>query len=120
MSDPARRTRRAIGLALLALAILLLFAGQTILRPQLYGARFAVYWLVCLLLVAMAMIVALVDLLAIRYQARRQQLDLLRNALGTPGTGTPQDTAVNPITPEVAGLQDARDNFPSTQKQSPT
>jgi protein-S-isoprenylcysteine O-methyltransferase Ste14 len=89
MSDPARRTRRAIGLAFLASAVLLLFAGQTVLRDHLYGTRFALYWLLCLLLVTLAMAVALLDLFAVRHQARRQQLDLIQNTLGAPGTARP-------------------------------
>ncbi len=82
MSNPARRIRRTFGLAFLALAILLLLAGQTLLRDRLHGARYALYWLTCLFLVALALLCALLDLRLIRRHARRQQLNLIQETLG--------------------------------------
>jgi hypothetical protein len=84
MSHLARRTRRLLGLAFLAAALLMLFAGQTVLRGQLQGIAFIVYWLACLGLVILALLTALLDALIIRQQTRRQQLDLLRDALSVP------------------------------------
>ena len=89
MSNSARRTRRLLGLAFLAAAFLMLFAGQTVLRGQLQGIAFIVYWLACLGLVTLALLTALLDALIIRQQTRRQQLDLLRDALSAP---TPAST----------------------------
>ncbi|MCL4176468.1 MAG: hypothetical protein KJ072_01810 [Verrucomicrobia bacterium] len=103
MSDKARRTRRAIGLTFLATAVLLLFAGQTVLHRHLQGTRFALYWLLCLLLVTLALAIALLDLLAIRHQARRQQLDLLHHALDprAPAAPPPRNwTAPGPPHPQ--------------------
>jgi len=84
MSNSARRTRRLLGLAFLAAAFLMLFAGQTVLRGQLQGIAFIVYWLACLGLVILALLTALLDALIIRQQTRRQQLVLLRDALSVP------------------------------------
>jgi O-antigen ligase len=82
-----------IGLIFLAAALLLLFAGQTFLRDHLRGIGFAIYWLLCLGFVALAMLVALIDLLVIRHQARRQQFHLIQNTLGTahPPTSPPEN-----------------------------
>jgi hypothetical protein len=84
MSNSARRTRRLLGLAFLAAAFLMLIAGQTVLHGQLHGIAFVVYWLACLGLVTLALLAALLDALIIRQQTRRQQLDLLRDALSVP------------------------------------
>jgi hypothetical protein len=93
MSNSARRTRRLLGLAFLAAAFLMLFAGQTVLRGSLEGITFIVYWLACLGLVTLALLTALLDALIIRQQTRRQQLDLLRDAFSV---STPVST-VNPL-----------------------
>jgi hypothetical protein len=98
MSNPACRNRRAIGLAFLGAAILLLWAGQTFLRDHLHGRGFALYWLLCLLFVALTLLTALLDLLIVRHQARRQQLDLIKNTLGYPHPAVPPN--IHPTTPD--------------------
>jgi uncharacterized membrane protein len=98
MSNPACRTRRAIGLTFLATAILLLCAGQTFLHDHLHGHGFALYWLLCLLFVALALLTALLDLLIVRHQARRQQLDLIKDTLGYPNPAVTPD--IHPTAPD--------------------
>ena len=107
MSNPALRTRRVIGLIFLAAALLLLLAGQTFLHGHLRGIGFAIYWLLCLGFVAMAMLVALIDLLVIRHQARRQQFHLIQNTLGTanPPSSSPENLAT-PDTQRSPALPD--------------
>jgi hypothetical protein len=100
MSNMAHRTRRLLGLAFLAAAFLLVFAGQTLLRGQLQGIAFVVYWLACLGLVTLALLTALFDALIIRQQTRRQHLDLLRDALTAPN---PPATVSRPaLAPEAS------------------
>jgi len=97
MSNSALRTRRLLGLAFLAAAFLMLFAGQTVLRGPLEGIAFIVYWLACLGLVTLALLTALLDALIIRQQTRRQQLDLLRDALSaSPPVSTANRLAHDP------------------------
>jgi type VI protein secretion system component VasK len=92
MWNPARRTRRILGLSFLAAAILFLFAGQTFLRGHLHGLSFIVYWLACLGLVALALFTALLDALVIRHQTRQQHLQLIRETLGNPPRTPPNST----------------------------
>jgi hypothetical protein len=101
MSNLARRTRRLLGLGFLAAALLMLFAGQTVLRDRLHGYLFIVYWLSCLFLVALALVTALIDALVIRHQIRLQQLELIRTTLDP--SHTPSPDTHRPSTPQSPG-----------------
>ena len=90
-----------LGLGFLAAALLMLLAGQTVLRGSLQGLLFMVYWLSCLFLVALALVTALIDALIIRHQIRLQQLDLIRATL-TPSP-TPSPDPHHPNTPQSPG-----------------
>lgn len=72
--------RRVIGAVSLTAAVVMLIAGET--RPA--GSSptgFAVYWLVCFLFAALAMGAAILDLGAVRREARAEQRDLLKHTL---------------------------------------
>ena len=70
-----QRTRRKAMVALLALAVLLLLLGGTVLAPwlnpreHLLGAL--IFWLACIWLTFTAMLLAVFDLLAVRLAAKR-------------------------------------------------
>jgi hypothetical protein len=81
MSHPGVARRRWFGVLFLILAAGMLIWGQTILRPYLHGGVFVVYWLVCLVLTGLAMVVALLDARATRLRVRSQQQELLRRAI---------------------------------------
>lgn len=98
MSSPPRHVRRLLGLAFLAVAILQLILGRTLLVDQLRGTAFALYWLTCLIVVALALLTALLDALIIRQQLRRQQLELLRTLAHQPH---PKSNPQNPTPQKV-------------------
>ena len=82
-----QKTRRKAMVVLLALAVLLLILGGTVLAPllnpreHLIGAL--IFWLACIWLTLTAMLLAIFDLLAVRLEARRVERTLreqLKNA----------------------------------------
>jgi len=77
-------TRRKMMFFILVVALVLLFAGSTllhsILNPREHPGWFIFYWFVCGWLTITAMLLALLDLLVVRAQARKAQR-LLRGEL---------------------------------------
>jgi len=67
-------TRRTAMCVLLAVAALMLIGGSTVLRelldPHEHVARFLLFWLACGWLTVTALLLALLDLLLVRAQAR--------------------------------------------------
>src|SRR6266478_6066262 len=72
--------RRKTMFVLLVVALVLLFAGSTLLRsilnPRGHPVWFIFYWLVCGWLTVTAMLLALFDLLVIRARARKAETSL--------------------------------------------
>jgi cobalamin biosynthesis protein CobD/CbiB len=79
--ESAQNRRRRLGAAFLVLAVLLVIAGQTLLNHWLVGLTFIAYWVFCLLCIAAAMFVTLLDFRSIARDAQQEQADLLRRAL---------------------------------------
>jgi hypothetical protein len=86
--------RRLCGAACLIGAVVMLIAGET--KPAGAGSQvgFILYWLVCFGLAGLAMAAAILDLSAVRHEARAEQHDLLQKTLldleaekKTPGGG---------------------------------
>lgn len=75
-----QNTRRKAMLFLLALALLLLISGFTVLQPALnpraHPWRVIFFWIVCVWLTFTALLLALFDLLVLRLQARRAEREL--------------------------------------------
>lgn len=75
-----QRMRRKMMSALLAVAVLLLVAGTTVLQdvinPREHVVRFIFYWFVCGWLTLTALLLALFDILFVRAQARALRRDL--------------------------------------------
>jgi hypothetical protein len=75
-----QNTRRKAMLFLLALALLLLISGFTVLQPALnpreHPWRVIFFWIVCTWLTFTALLLALFDLLVLRLQARRTEREL--------------------------------------------
>jgi hypothetical protein len=65
----------------LGIALLLVLVGQTILRAHLHGLLYLLYWLTCIVALALAVATALLDILLVRQEARREQLALLHETL---------------------------------------
>jgi hypothetical protein len=73
--------RRWFGALVLAGAIGMLVAGETVLKGILLGKAFWVYWLVCFFLTGLAMLVAFRDARAMLQRTGREQRNLLENTL---------------------------------------
>lgn len=70
--------RRVLGAVFLSLAVLMLVAGQTILQGRLGNLATLIYWLFCMVFTVLAMMIALVDLRAVRRSTRQAQRDMLQ------------------------------------------
>jgi UPF0716 family protein affecting phage T7 exclusion len=104
MALTSTRRRRTVGLVFLMICIVLVIAGQTVFRANLTGILFIGYWLGCLVFLGLAVATALLDLLLVRHQARKEQLDLLQQTLRTSPPARPADqpgksTRLPPTTP---------------------
>ena len=78
--DPVLR-RRWLGGVVLVTALGMLVAGQTVLDGKLAGVNFVLYWLVCMGLTALAIVVALFDARAMARRGLREQRDLFESTL---------------------------------------
>ena len=75
------RRRRWFGTAFLLAAIAMLVAGETALKGRLSAVGFLAYWLVCFGFTGLAMVVAFIDLRAVRSRIRDEQRDLIETTL---------------------------------------
>ena len=67
------------GFALLG-ALGLLIAGETLLKAQLKGVTYILYWLACLVLTTIAIIAAFMDVRALQRRTRREQEVMIEEA----------------------------------------
>ena len=77
----ANLRRRLFGVVVLGAALVMLVAGQTILKDRLKDLGFLLYWLACFCLTGLAAMVALWDAHALRQRARQQRRDVLQAAI---------------------------------------
>ena len=85
MANKTDRRRRWVGAIFLALAVLMLITGQifdTTLRERVGQTGFLLYWMVCFLFTFLAIVVAFLDLSAVRRRTRDEQRALLEDTLG--------------------------------------
>ncbi len=73
--------RRWFGAVVLLGALAMLIGGQTVLKDRLGALAFIAYWLVCLSLTGLAVLVAFLDARAVQRRTRQAQQDLLETAL---------------------------------------
>jgi protein-S-isoprenylcysteine O-methyltransferase Ste14 len=80
-------TRRKTMLMLLVAALVLLFSGSTFfqaaLNPRVHPGWFLLFWLTCAWLTLTAMLLAVFDLLIVKFEVRKAQR-LLRRGLKAP------------------------------------
>lgn len=81
MNWNAKTRRRWFGALCLAMAMLMLILGETLLDRHLPGVWFIGYWLVCFLFTTLAICVAMLDARASRREIRQEQKDLLKTTL---------------------------------------
>jgi hypothetical protein len=65
----------------LAVAAGMLIWGQTVLEPHLKGVVFLLYWVACFTFTLGAIVIALLDIRAVRHRVRHQQRDLIQRTL---------------------------------------
>jgi hypothetical protein len=73
--------RRVLGAVCLAISAGMLIVGQTALRDKLQGKVFIYYWLACMVMTCVTLMIALLDLRAVRLRSRREQTELIEEAL---------------------------------------
>jgi membrane protein implicated in regulation of membrane protease activity len=65
----------------LAVASGLLIWGQTVLEPILKGVMFLAYWFACFVFTVAAIVIALLDIRAVRRRIREEQQKLIERTL---------------------------------------
>ena len=81
MALDATLRRRWFGAIILMAALGMLICGETVLKQKLRDLTFIAYWMICLALTGMALVVAFVDARALRRDTRKEQRDLFENTL---------------------------------------
>ena len=74
---------RKRGMIFLGVALLMLILGETVLRHSLgKGVSFVIYWMICFIFTALAILFSFLDVAGVRRQAREQQRELLEKTIG--------------------------------------
>jgi hypothetical protein len=73
--------RRCFGALCLLAAIVMLVAGETVLKDRLTAFEFVAYWLACFVVTALAIYVALLDARAVREETHAEQRALIENTV---------------------------------------
>jgi len=81
MNSQVTRLRRLFGVACISGAGVMLLFGFTVLADRLHRLAFLVYWGVCFFFTWMALMVALIDILLVRKEARREKRQLEEDAI---------------------------------------
>ncbi len=81
MDSNLHRRRRWIGVVVLAAALLMLVAGETIFKGRLGTIGMLVYWLGCFALTAIAMILAIADASAVARRNMQARRDLVSQTI---------------------------------------
>ena len=78
-----KSSRRRFGLICIAVALLMLLAGESVLKSFLatHQLVFVCYWLVCLGLTLLAAGIAIIDAAQVRLETREEQRTLLEKTL---------------------------------------
>ena len=65
----------------LIIAVLMLILGETLFRSSLGKVPFIIYWMVCFVFTALAVLFAFLDVAGVQRQAREQQRELLEKTI---------------------------------------
>jgi len=79
-SDTGIRHRKR-GMIFLIISVVMLILGETVLRSSLAKVPFLIYWMVCIVFTAMAILFAFLDVAGVQRQAREQQRELLEKTI---------------------------------------
>jgi hypothetical protein len=77
----SKRIRRTLGLVFLSAALLMLLLGETALKGRLEEMVFIVYWMACFLFTFLTMIMAFLDLAALRRDTREDHRALVEQTI---------------------------------------
>lgn len=75
------RLRRWLGGVCVAISASMLVLGMTVLKDRLRLQTFLYYWLICMIVTGLALIIALLDLRAVRLRSKVEQAELLNQTL---------------------------------------
>ena len=82
MTLDATARRRLLGALVLLVALVMLVAGQTVLKEQLREpGAFLLYWILCLGFTGCAIFIAFLDVRALHHRTREEQRDLVHRTL---------------------------------------
>lgn len=81
MENSAEAVRRWWGAFCLAMAAGMLIWGQTVLQPYLEGGWFLLYWFFCFGFTLGAIVIALIDVRAVRRRVKAEHRELLQRAI---------------------------------------
>ena len=79
LSRDARR--RWLGGICLAISASMLILGMTVLKDRLRPQTFLYYWLICMVVTALTLVIALLDFRAVRLRSRQEQVELIDRTL---------------------------------------
>ena len=77
LSRDARR--RWLGAICLAIAAVMLVLGQTVLKAHLRQQAFVYYWLTCTIITGFTLLIALLDMRAVRRRSRQEERNLIQD-----------------------------------------
>ena len=83
MAEKSDIVRRTLGTFFLLAALAMLVGGETMLSERLRSQpwEFVLFWLACFVLVGLALLMALLDMAAVRRRVRREERELVENTL---------------------------------------
>jgi uncharacterized membrane protein YdcZ (DUF606 family) len=81
MSRSPDTCRRWFGSICLAVAAGMLILGQTAFKARLQQRAFIYYWLTCTLFTGVTLLIALLDMRAVRRRSQQEQSELVKNVL---------------------------------------
>ena len=81
MGNSSGSTRRTFGTVCVMVPVGMVILGLTALKNTLDGLGFLVYWLICLALTGLAILMAFLDVRALQRRTRQEQRDLLDSTL---------------------------------------
>jgi hypothetical protein len=100
MPSSSDALRRWLGMFCLVVASGLLIWGQTVFAPYLKGIAFMLYWAICLLFTVGAIVIALMDIRALRRRTSDERRELIERTLNEIETESRISPPPDPRQPE--------------------
>ena len=83
MAEKSDMVRRGLGVFFLLSALVMLVVGETVLSERLRSQpwEFVVFWLGCFAFVGLALLMALLDMAAVRRRVRQEERELVESTI---------------------------------------